>query len=168
MQTWKIGNVTVTRVIEVEVASPPFVVPDAVPENLEGLDWLRPNFVDAEGQLVMSIHALVVGQAGTLTPPRGLAGREAADQQEQGEGAHAKSSWKGRGRRDGSGSGIGQLSGPKSSSQQAFDSGDSRDSRVSPGPAASAFGWRRRRRPGTLPGAMAWIETISTLTVVRP
>ena len=61
MQRWKIGDVTVTRVVELETAGMgSFVLPDAVPENVLPIDWLQPHFVDGEGQLVMSIHALVV------------------------------------------------------------------------------------------------------------
>ncbi len=61
MQRWKIGDVTVTRVVELELASPgTFVLPDAVPDNLLPIDWLRPHFVNDKGEVVMSIHALVV------------------------------------------------------------------------------------------------------------
>jgi glyoxylase-like metal-dependent hydrolase (beta-lactamase superfamily II) len=65
MDRWKIGDVTITRIVEVETASiGSFVLPDALPDNLAPIDWLRPNFVDAEGQLIMSIHALIVETAG--------------------------------------------------------------------------------------------------------
>ena len=58
---WKIGDVTVTRIIEEETPSiGSFVLPDAVPENVLGIDWRKPHFVDEQGRLVMSIHALVI------------------------------------------------------------------------------------------------------------
>src|SRR5262245_5834408 len=61
MQRWKIGDVTVTRVVELEMTSPgTFVLPDAVPDNLKPIEWLRPHFANADGEVVMSIHALVV------------------------------------------------------------------------------------------------------------
>jgi glyoxylase-like metal-dependent hydrolase (beta-lactamase superfamily II) len=60
-QTWRIGDVTLTRVIEIEGPSPgTFVLPDAVPASVREIGWLAPRFANAEGALVMSIHALVV------------------------------------------------------------------------------------------------------------
>jgi glyoxylase-like metal-dependent hydrolase (beta-lactamase superfamily II) len=65
MQRWKIGDVQVTRVVELEMASPgTFVLPDAAPENLAEIPWLRPNFVNEKGEVVMSIHALVIESRG--------------------------------------------------------------------------------------------------------
>ncbi|MBM4334710.1 MAG: MBL fold metallo-hydrolase [Deltaproteobacteria bacterium] len=62
---WKIGNVTVTRVIEVDLPTPGgFVLPDALPENLAKIPWLAPHFVTADGMLRMSIHALIVESQG--------------------------------------------------------------------------------------------------------
>ncbi len=65
MQRWQIGAVRVTRVVELETTSiGSFVLPDAVPPSLAPIPWLRPNFVDDQGRLVMSIHALVVESEG--------------------------------------------------------------------------------------------------------
>ena len=62
---WKIGNVTVTRVIEVDLPTPGgFVLPDALPENLAKIPWLAPHFVTPDGMLRMSIHALIVESQG--------------------------------------------------------------------------------------------------------
>ena len=62
---WKIGNVTVHRVVEVELPTPGnFVLPDAVPENVSKIPWLAPNFLRPDGMLLMSIHALVVESQG--------------------------------------------------------------------------------------------------------
>jgi len=62
---WKIGNVTVTRVVEVDLPTPGgFVLPDALPENLATIPWLAPHFVTPDGMLLMSIHALVVESQG--------------------------------------------------------------------------------------------------------
>jgi glyoxylase-like metal-dependent hydrolase (beta-lactamase superfamily II) len=62
---WKIGNVTVTRVVEVDLPTPGgFVLPDALPENLAKIPWLAPHFVTPDGMLLMSIHALVVESEG--------------------------------------------------------------------------------------------------------
>lgn len=59
MKRWRIGDVTVTAISEVEVVVPgPVLVPDATPESLATLgDWIRP-FVDEAGQLRILIQAL--------------------------------------------------------------------------------------------------------------
>lgn len=58
---WRIGEVTVTRIVEMEVTGgSKFILPDATPEACQPFDWLAPHFMDADGNLIMSIHALVV------------------------------------------------------------------------------------------------------------
>ncbi len=65
MLRWQIGKVRVTRVVELETTSiGKFVLPDAVPDKLEPIGWLRPHFLDPEGRLVLSVHALVVESQG--------------------------------------------------------------------------------------------------------
>jgi glyoxylase-like metal-dependent hydrolase (beta-lactamase superfamily II) len=62
---WKIGEVSVTPVIELEMpTSADFILPDATPENLARHPWLRPHFVDDEGQLLMIVQALLVESRG--------------------------------------------------------------------------------------------------------
>jgi len=66
MDQWKIGNVLVTRIVEMEVTGgTKFILPDATKEACLPLDWMRPNFMDHEGNLVMSIHALVIDTGDT-------------------------------------------------------------------------------------------------------
>jgi len=61
MDQWKIGNVLVTRIVEMEVTGgTKFILPDATKEACLPIDWMQPNFMDAEGSLIMSIHALVI------------------------------------------------------------------------------------------------------------
>ena len=65
MLKWKIGDVTVTRVVETEIpGKATWILPDATPENLLGVDWCRPHFVTEEGGAVMSVHALLVESQG--------------------------------------------------------------------------------------------------------
>jgi len=65
MNVWKIGDVTVTRIVELEVTGGTrFILPDATREAVLGIDWLHPHFIDADGRLVMSIHALIVESQG--------------------------------------------------------------------------------------------------------
>jgi glyoxylase-like metal-dependent hydrolase (beta-lactamase superfamily II) len=59
---WKVGDVTITRVVE-SVAHIPAVglLPSADDAVIAGhASWLRPHFVDDDGNLVLSIHALGV------------------------------------------------------------------------------------------------------------
>jgi glyoxylase-like metal-dependent hydrolase (beta-lactamase superfamily II) len=61
VQQWKIGDVVVTKVVEVELAGPAtWILPDATPENLLRVPWCRPHFVGDDGASVMSVHALLV------------------------------------------------------------------------------------------------------------
>ena len=61
MNRWQIGNVRITRIIEMELAGGTrFLLPDATREAIRPIRWLQPHFADADGRLIMSIHALVV------------------------------------------------------------------------------------------------------------
>jgi glyoxylase-like metal-dependent hydrolase (beta-lactamase superfamily II) len=64
--TWQIGSVRITRV---EESLSPFPYDGLLPELSQEdwrrhLDWLRPGFVDDEGNMVLSIHGLVVESQG--------------------------------------------------------------------------------------------------------
>lgn len=60
-EVWQIGKVKITRVVEMEVTGGSrFILPDATREAVRGYRWLYPHFMDDAGNLVMSIHALVV------------------------------------------------------------------------------------------------------------
>jgi glyoxylase-like metal-dependent hydrolase (beta-lactamase superfamily II) len=56
---WQVGDVRITRVQEWEGAGMRFLLPDATPENLAGIDWIGP-YVDARGEAVASVHSLVL------------------------------------------------------------------------------------------------------------
>ncbi len=58
---WQIGKVKITRVIEMEIAGGTrFILPQATREEVKKIDWLAPHFADTEGNLIMSVHALVI------------------------------------------------------------------------------------------------------------
>lgn len=58
---WTIGKVSVTRVIELEMAGGSrFLLPQATPEEVRRIDWLVPHFATPEGKLILSIHALII------------------------------------------------------------------------------------------------------------
>ena len=62
---WKIGEVTVTKVVELEATGGTrFILPQATPEAVSGMAWMKPHFMSDEGKLKMSIHALVVEAGG--------------------------------------------------------------------------------------------------------
>jgi glyoxylase-like metal-dependent hydrolase (beta-lactamase superfamily II) len=60
--SWKIGAVSVTRVVETcNPLAPTALFPDATPTALAAhADWLRPHFMDASGNFLLSIHALLI------------------------------------------------------------------------------------------------------------
>ena len=52
---WRIGDVTVTKIVEVEMTGGSrFILPDATPEAIRPISWLIPHFADENGRLKMS------------------------------------------------------------------------------------------------------------------
>lgn len=88
MLKWTVGDVTITRIVEMEMVTQysekyPFIR-EARPEALKGTDWLYPHFVTPEGHLNVSIHALLVEAPGLKLVvdtcigndrPRGIVGK---------------------------------------------------------------------------------------------
>jgi glyoxylase-like metal-dependent hydrolase (beta-lactamase superfamily II) len=68
MLTWQIGDVAVTRILELEMPVPyqpeSAFLKQATPDALRAMPWLYPHFVTAEGHLKLSIHALLVQAPG--------------------------------------------------------------------------------------------------------
>ena len=61
MSKWRIGDVTVTKVIELEATGGSrFLLPQATPDAIKPIAWLRPHFADENGRLRMSIHTFLV------------------------------------------------------------------------------------------------------------
>ncbi|MDP2123437.1 MAG: MBL fold metallo-hydrolase [Parvibaculum sp.] len=61
MGKWQVGAVTITKVVEVEATGgTKFILPQATPESVAQYDWMKPHFVDENGRLRMSVHALIV------------------------------------------------------------------------------------------------------------
>jgi glyoxylase-like metal-dependent hydrolase (beta-lactamase superfamily II) len=63
---WTVGDVTVTRIVESVAPVPPNgLLPTSTPEGIErNRSWLYPHFLDDDGNLVLSIHALCVESQG--------------------------------------------------------------------------------------------------------
>ncbi len=64
--TWNIGDVSVTRLVEVILKSPvETLFSDGTQECLEPYyDWLKPNFLDEDNKLILSIHAFLIRAGG--------------------------------------------------------------------------------------------------------
>jgi glyoxylase-like metal-dependent hydrolase (beta-lactamase superfamily II) len=61
MMKWRVGEVTVTKIVELEVTGGSrFILPQATREAVLPIGWLQPDFADELGRLRMSIHAFVV------------------------------------------------------------------------------------------------------------
>jgi len=68
VNTWLIGDVKITQVVEFKSAiaydpAAPFIS-EATPAALSAIPWLSPHFVTREGELIMSVHALLVDAPG--------------------------------------------------------------------------------------------------------
>ena len=62
---WQIGEVRITRVVEIEGPSPgTFFFAEATPEKLLQHAWLKPHFLTDDGRVIASIHAFVVESHG--------------------------------------------------------------------------------------------------------
>lgn len=65
MLKWRIGDVTVTRIVEMEMSGGTrFLLPQATYDAIREIPWLFPHFAEESGKLKMSIHALVVEAPG--------------------------------------------------------------------------------------------------------
>ena len=62
---WQIGDVRITRVVEMEGPSPgTFLFPEATPEKLLQHAWLKPHFLTDDGRVIASVHAFIVESEG--------------------------------------------------------------------------------------------------------
>jgi len=63
-RTWRIGDITVTRLVEMTVCKAmggeESSLPEAFPEAVRQIPWVVPHFATEEGHLLMSFHALLV------------------------------------------------------------------------------------------------------------
>jgi len=88
MLSWTVGDVKITRIVEMELPvaydpKHPFL-PEATPQALRTMPWLYPHFVDEEDRMRLSIHALLVEAPGLRLVvdtcigndrPRGITGK---------------------------------------------------------------------------------------------
>jgi glyoxylase-like metal-dependent hydrolase (beta-lactamase superfamily II) len=68
MLSWQIGDVKVSRLVELEIPVPYnekySFLKEAKPDALRAMPWLYPHFVTEDGALLLSIHALLVDAPG--------------------------------------------------------------------------------------------------------
>jgi glyoxylase-like metal-dependent hydrolase (beta-lactamase superfamily II) len=67
MLSWKIGDVTVSRLVEMEIPVPyqeHSFIDAATPDALRTMPWLYPNYVTPDGAMNLSIHALLIEARG--------------------------------------------------------------------------------------------------------
>jgi glyoxylase-like metal-dependent hydrolase (beta-lactamase superfamily II) len=61
MLSWRIGDVTIAKLVELEATGGSrFLLPQATPEAIRPIGWLRPHFADEAGRLIMSIHSFLI------------------------------------------------------------------------------------------------------------
>lgn len=61
MLKWNVGDVEITKIVELEsTGGIDFILPQAKPEAVRDLTWMRPHFMDERGRLKASVHALLV------------------------------------------------------------------------------------------------------------
>ena len=65
MATWQVGDVAVTKVLEIEKHWPFSALLPGAEGVIDELAWLRPDFVTDEGRMKLSIHALVLNSEGS-------------------------------------------------------------------------------------------------------
>jgi glyoxylase-like metal-dependent hydrolase (beta-lactamase superfamily II) len=62
---WQVGDVRVTRIIELESAFPPEVMMAGLTqEKVQSIAWLRPHYAGSEGMLRYSVHAFLLESEG--------------------------------------------------------------------------------------------------------
>eukprot|EP00927_Polykrikos_kofoidii_P022561 TRINITY_DN21005_c1_g1_i1.p1 TRINITY_DN21005_c1_g1~~TRINITY_DN21005_c1_g1_i1.p1 ORF type:complete len:336 (+),score=47.91 TRINITY_DN21005_c1_g1_i1:46-1008(+) len=65
--TWRVGDCTVTRVIEIESSGgQTAILPGATKELTKSIEWLAPNFADEKGRMIFAIQLMVVDAPGGI------------------------------------------------------------------------------------------------------
>ncbi len=59
--SWTIGSIRITSIVEVDQHWKwAWLLPEVTEADIDGVEWLRPHFVDEKGKLILRIQALVV------------------------------------------------------------------------------------------------------------
>jgi len=66
-KTWQVGNVRVTRLIEMEtIGGQEWIMPKATREVAKSVEWMCPAFADAKGRMKFAIQLMVVDAPGGI------------------------------------------------------------------------------------------------------
>ncbi len=57
---WFVGDIKVTSIVEQDLLDIEMLIPEATPDMVNSIDWLRPSYVDANGVMLGLIQAFVV------------------------------------------------------------------------------------------------------------
>lgn len=57
---WRVDEIRITSIVEQDLTDIAVLIPGATPEVLGEVDWLRPDFIDARGEMTGLIQAFVV------------------------------------------------------------------------------------------------------------
>jgi len=59
---WRIGDVEIFQIVEIENAGELIqsTIPEATPENIKKIDWLQPDFTDADGHLKARVQSFLI------------------------------------------------------------------------------------------------------------
>jgi len=62
MRTWKIGDVEITRIVEVNAWEDDItmLLPDATPQTVLAYPWLQPHYATAQGKMIISFQCFVM------------------------------------------------------------------------------------------------------------
>lgn len=62
MKTWHVGSFKVTEIPEFPIAVGLLdgVIAEATPDVVRGIDWMRPDFANEQGQTLWDVHSYVV------------------------------------------------------------------------------------------------------------
>lgn len=60
MLQWKIGDIKISQLVEMTLAGAHVIMPDATPENLAEMTWLKPHFVNQDDQPILNIQMLII------------------------------------------------------------------------------------------------------------
>lgn len=65
MRTWKIGDIEITRIVEVDHWEDDItmLLPDATPETVLKYPWLQPHFATAKGKMILNFQCFVMRTA---------------------------------------------------------------------------------------------------------
>lgn len=68
MRSWSVGDIKVTQLVEFEVKLGELdgLIEQATPDAVASISWLQPDYANADGQLLWSVHSYIVDTGSTV------------------------------------------------------------------------------------------------------